>query len=281
MNQPEEIVAERDRSVVTRRDGVMVKRYRRADPRNAVELAAYEHLQAYPDAPVPQLLAATADSIDLQDVEPVGDFETALRTGTGVPAARALGRAYAALHEIPPPVRGTPAPCDPGALTRWCAAVGVAEPELGWAYAAFDDPGPMLAFSHGDPAPSNALVRLDGTIVLVDFEYADGRHRGYDVAAWYVLCPLEQPLLDAFHDGYGREIAGLDALIVWRTVQVVGMNQVELLDADREFAPGWSARASLLTALRRGGVHEPGFLPLHDALASRWPESAEQLPAWD
>ena len=86
--------------------------------------------------------------------------------------------------------------------------------------------------------------------MLVDFEYADGRHRGYDVAAWYVLCPLEQPLLDAFHDGYGREIEGLDALIVWRTVQVVGMNQVELLDADREFAPGWSARASLLTALR-------------------------------
>ena len=70
-------------------------------------------------------------------------------------------------------------------------------------------------------------------------------------------------------------------MIVWRTVQVVGMNQVELLDADREFAPGWSARASLLTALRRGGAHEPGFLPLHDALASRWPESAEQLPAWD
>ena len=157
----------------------------------------------------------------------------------------------------------------PGALTRWCAAVGVDEPELGWAYAAFDDPGPMLAFSHGDPAPSNALVRLDGTIVLVDFEYADGRHRGYDVAAWYVLCPLEQPLLDAFHDGYGRDIEGLDALIVWRTVQIVGMNQVELLDADREFAPGWSARASLLTALRRGGAHEPGFLRLHDALASR------------
>ena len=48
-----EIVAERDRSVVTCRDGVMVKRYRRARPRNAVELAAYEHLQAYPDAPVP------------------------------------------------------------------------------------------------------------------------------------------------------------------------------------------------------------------------------------
>ncbi len=280
-NQSDELVAERGRSVVTRRDGVIVKRYRRPDPRNEIERAAYEHLRSFPDAPVPRLLSATADAIELEDIEPVGDFERALQTGTGIPAARELGRAYAALHDIPPPVRGTPAPCDPGVLTRWCAAIGVPEPDLSWAYAAFDDPGAMLAFSHGDPAPSNALVRLDGTIVLVDFEYADGRHRGYDVAAWYVLCPLEPTLLDAFHEGYEREIEGLDALIVWRTVQVVGMNQVELLDADREFAPGWPARASLLTALRRGGTYEPGFLPLHDALASRWPESAEKLPRWD
>ena len=135
----------------------------------------------------------------------------------------------------------------------------------------------MLAFSHGDPAPSNALMRPTATIVLVDFEYARARHRGYDLAGWHVLCPLEPPLLDALHDGYGRDIDGLDALIVWRAVQVVGMNRIELLDADREFAPGWSARASLLTALRRGGEHEPGCLPLHDALARAGP--SDRRPA--
>ena len=205
--EPEEIVAERDRSVVTRRNGVIIKRYRRPDSRNAVERAAYEHLQAYPGAPVPQLLAATADSIDLQDVEPVGDFEA--RVAHRYRRAR---RSRSSAARTPRCTRfhrrrvARPPAAIPNALTRWCAAVGVDEPELGWANAAFDDPGPMLAFSHGDPAPSNALVRLDGTIVLVDFEYADGRHRGYDVAAWYVLCPLEQPLLDAFHDGYGRDI---------------------------------------------------------------------------
>jgi hypothetical protein len=67
---------------------------------------------------------------------------------------------------------------------------------------------------------------------------------------------------------------------VWRAVQVVGMHPLDLLDADREFAPAWPARASLLTALRRGGEHEPGLLPLHDALAARWPAAADRLPEW-
>jgi hypothetical protein len=32
--------------------------------------------------------------------------------------------------------------------------------------------------------------------------------------------------------------------------------------------------------LRRGGEHEPDLLPLHDALAKRWPDSADRLPEW-
>ena len=111
------------------------------------------------------------------------------------------------------------------------------------------------------------MMRANGEVVLVDFEYAGARHRGYDLAGWHVLCPLAPPLLDALHEGYGREIEDFGALIVWRAVQVVGMNRTELIDADREFAPHWPRRTSLLTALRRGGAHEPGLLPLHDALA--------------
>ena len=116
--------------------------------------------------------------------------------------------------------------------------------------------------------------------MLVDFEYAGARHRGYDLAGWYVLCPLAPALLDALHEGYGREIEDFGALIVWHAVQVVGMNRTELIDADHDFAPDWPTHASLLTALRHGGAHEPGLLPLHDALAGRWPESADRLPAW-
>ncbi len=274
-----EVIAARGRSVVTREGGVIVKRYCGADPRNDVERAAYPHLVAHA-APVPGLIGLTEDGLVLEDLGDAGDYEAALRGGRAIEATRALGRAYAGLHEVPPPGPPTRQPLGLEPLRAWCERMRVRTPDLDRVARAFDEPGSMLAFSHGDPAPSNALFRADGRAVLLDFEYAGARHRGYDLAAWHVLCPLETTLLDALHDGYGREIEGLEALIVWRAVQVVGMHRTGLLDADREFAPGWSARASLLTALRRGGEHERGLLPLHDALASRWPESVDRLPEW-
>ena len=101
MNEPGKVVAERDRSIVTREDGVVRKRYRRPDPRNDVERAAYRHLSAY-SAPVPRLIDATDDGIVLEAIANVGDYEAALRSGRAVEATRALGRAYAALHDVPP-----------------------------------------------------------------------------------------------------------------------------------------------------------------------------------
>jgi Phosphotransferase enzyme family len=276
----EDVVADRVRSTVRRRDGVIVKTYKRFDVRNDVERAAYAHLSAH-TAPVPRLVETTANGIVIADAGAVADYEDALRTGDAIEATRALGRAYRELHDVPPSGPVTAQRLEVEHLEAWCAAVDVPEPDLGWVIAAFDQPGGMLAFSHGDPAPSNTLLRADGSVVLVDFEYAGNRHRGYDLAGWHVLCPLASELLDALHEGYGCEVEQLDALIVWRAVQVVGMNRTALLDADREFAPGWNARASLITALRRGGGHEPGLLPLHDALAARWPESAELVPDWD
>ena len=235
-----EIISTRGRSVVTRGDGVVHKRYRRADPRNDVERAAYRHLASY-TTPTPRLVEITDDGIVLEDVANVGDYEAALGGDRAIDASRALGRAYAELHEVPPAGSPTPQRLEVEHLHAWCDAMDVTRPDLGWAIAAYDDPGPMLAFSHGDPAPSNTLLRADGGVVLLDFEYAGARHRGYDLAAWHVLCPLEPALLDALHDGYGRAIDGFDALIVWRAVQVVAMNRTELLHADREFAPGWPA----------------------------------------
>jgi tRNA A-37 threonylcarbamoyl transferase component Bud32 len=274
-----ERIAERFRSTVTRRGDVVDKVYKRPDARNEVERSAYRHLAAF-SAPVPRFVASNDDGIVLEYVDAVCDYDEALRSADAVAATRAVGRAYAALHAVPPAGPVTRVRLETEHLAAWCDAMHVAVPDLGDAIAAYDDPGEMLAFSHGDPAPSNTLLRADGAAVLVDFEYAGARHRGYHLAAWHVLCPLAPELLDALHDGYGREIEGLDALIVWRAVQVVGMNRTELLGADREFAPGWSARASLLTALRRGGEHEPGLLPLHDVLARRWPDSADRLPEW-
>ena len=232
-----EIISTRGRSVVTRGDGVVHKRYRRADPRNDVERAAYRHLAGY-TAPTPRLVEITDDGIVLEAVANVGDYEAALGGDHALDASRALGRAYAELHEVPPAGAPTPQRLEVEHLHAWCDAMDVTRPDLGWAVAAYDDPGPMLAFSHGDPAPSNTLLRAEGGVVLLDFEYAGARHRGYDLAAWHVLCPLEPGLLDALHDGYGRAIDGFDALIVWRAVQVVAMNRTELLHADREFRAG-------------------------------------------
>jgi Phosphotransferase enzyme family len=274
-----ERIASRSRSTLVRDGTVVHKQYRRPDRRNDVEWAAYHYLATFA-APVPEFLGRTETGIDLRYVEHTGDYEHALRSANAVDATRALGRAYASLHAVPPNGRPTAQRLETEHLAAWCDAMHVPAPDLDWAIAALDDPGPMLAFSHGDPAPSNALLRPDGSVVLVDFEYAGARHRGYDLAAWHVLCPLAPELLAALHDGYGTEISQFDALVVWRAVQVVGMNRTELLDADREFAPGWSARASLITALQRGSEHEAGLLPLHDALVARWPEHADRLPEW-
>jgi Ser/Thr protein kinase RdoA (MazF antagonist) len=271
----DEVVAERDRSVVRRVGDDVVKEYRRPDPRNEVERQAYEHLAGYA-APVPAYRASRDGSLILEDVRPITDYEAALRSGDAASATRALGQAYAALHDVPPPgpVMEQPLPVD--GLARWCEAVGVAVPDLRTAAAAaFAEPGAMLAFSHGDPAPSNALLRANGDVVLIDFEYAGSRHRGYDIAAWHVLCPLEEPLLAALHDGYGREIDDIDALIAWRAAQVIAMVPLSVLQIDRDFAPGWSSRAAIVTAARRSCLNQ-----LHDALASRWPEAVDRLPTW-
>jgi hypothetical protein len=270
-----EIVATRDRSVVTRTEGGIRKQYRRPDPRRDVERAAYAHLSAFGGAPVPRLISDDHSALILEDINPVGDLEHALRTGDPRRAAFELGRAYASLHEVAPMGEVTPPSIDTSGLQGWCQALDVSPPDLAAAEAAYNSPGPMLAFSHGDPAPSNALVRADGMIALVDFEYAGSRHRGYDLAAWHVLCPLEARLLDALRHGYGTEVAGLDALITWRAAQVIAMVPLDVLDADRDFAPGWSSRAAVVVSARRGG-----FTELYDAFAGRWPDAVDRLPVW-
>ena len=270
-----EVVAARDRSIVTRTDAGIRKQYRCPDPRNNVERAAYAHLADVGGAPVPRLLSVESDAIVLEDVGRVGDFEHALRAGNAERAAYDLGRAYAALHEVPAPGPVAQQRLATSALDAWCAALDVPPLDVAESEAVFAEPGSMLAFSHGDPAPSNALVRADGTIVLIDFEYAGARHRGYDIAAWHVLCPLDEALLDALHAGYGVEIDELDAMIRWRAAQVIAMVPLSVLETDRDFVPGWSSRCAVTTAARRGG-----FDALHGALAPRWPESADRLPEW-
>ena len=113
-NEPEEIVAERDRSVVTRRDGVIVKRYRRAGPAQCgrtCRVRTPAGVSGRAGAAACWLRPRTRSTCRTSN-RWVTSRPRCARVPACPPLAE-LGRAYAALHEVPPPARGTPAPCDP------------------------------------------------------------------------------------------------------------------------------------------------------------------------
>jgi hypothetical protein len=93
-------------------------------------------------------------------------------------------------------------------------------------------PGPWLALTNGDPAPTNVFTGPDHdqhqhqaqrpnqptrqshdpmqpspTIRLLDFEYGAYRHALYDVTAWWALCPLAQDVEHPLCDAYRRTLA--------------------------------------------------------------------------
>ncbi|HEY3267525.1 MAG TPA: hypothetical protein VGM37_11400 [Armatimonadota bacterium] len=151
----------------------------------------------------------------------------------------------------------------------WFAAAGAnAPPGFADAVSAvarrYAGPGNFLAFSHGDPAPSNGLASPEA-VTLVDFEYAAYRHALYDVSGWYILCPLPEaeaqdlvgafriaaaPALPAMADGerFREEWAFVCA---YRGLWMLSRIPTAVAAKDREWAPGWSAREALLTAMTR------------------------------
>src|SRR5581483_11634345 len=83
-----------------------------------------------------------------------------------------------------------------------------------------------LAFSHGDPAPSNNHIASSG-VRLADFEYAGYRHALYDITAWAILCPLPWAWVNTMEQVF-RRILG--ASPVWGT----------LVDGER-YREAWAA----------------------------------------
>jgi hypothetical protein len=156
-----------------------------------------------------------------------------------------------------------------GRLLRWLAAVGAeAAPgtheDLEEVARALVDPGPLLAFTHGDMAPSNVLFTPGGPRLL-DFEYAGMRHALYDALMWLVTVPFPDELVSRADITYRItlsahcEAAQEDS--VWararatvalaRTVNLFQWHPPRVLEEDREWAPGLSARAALLHHLAR------------------------------
>ena len=195
------------------------------------------------------------------------------------------------------------------ALGAWIAAFGARPPAgLDAALHAVADsyarPGAWLAFTHGDPAPSNTHLAADGSLRLIDFEYGAPRHALHDVTAWAVLCPLPRDAVAVVRDGYRAESGGAahfdgaafddgwTAMTVWRAVSMLSSIGPDALAADRPWVEQWTRReAALVVAerLRHETVGAPDLAPVAtaaDAIAramrARFPEyeGRETIPGW-
>jgi hypothetical protein len=168
----------------------------------------------------------------------------------------------------------------------------------------FAEPGPFLAFTHGDPAPTNNHVAGDD-VRLLDFEFGGFRHALYDLTAWYVLCPLPEGQVEKMTRVYRAELAtrcsaaaddtlyreGWSHLCAYRALAILTWLPPDLLVHDRPWAGGrWSGREAVLAAisrLRLATADVAGLAPLSDAAAIlgealrvRWPDLGDGLPRW-
>ncbi|HEY3283156.1 MAG TPA: phosphotransferase [Armatimonadota bacterium] len=80
----------------------------------------------------------------------------------------------------PLPKEAAPAPAPYSQFREACGSLGVALPSeaekaLEAVAASMSEPGPFLAYTHGDPCPDNTRL-LDGGLRLIDFEFGAYRH---------------------------------------------------------------------------------------------------------
>ncbi|HKG93775.1 MAG TPA: hypothetical protein VKA84_17840, partial [Gemmatimonadaceae bacterium] len=174
--------------------------------------------------------------------------------------------------------------------------------------AVYADPGDWLAFTHGDPAPTNCHVAADGAVRLLDFEYGGFRHALYDETGWEMLCPLPRQavgdVVDAYRATLGDSVpaardgaafaAAWAELCAYRGLAILTWIPPAVIDANRPWVEDWSAREAVLCVLSRlahaCAPHEPlapvaeAARRLHGALHARWPEHeaepAPQFPAF-
>jgi hypothetical protein len=197
-----------------------------------------------------------------------------------------------------------------GRVAQWASELGIRlptsfDPTCEHVAAVYASPGAYLAFSHGDPAPTNN--HLDGgRVSLIDFEYAGYRHALYDLTAWDTLCPLPMewvaamehaflqpagggPLGEVFADDVGYREARA-TMCAYRALAMLTWFSPELMKQDRSWAPEWTQRDALISTslrLQQTSVGVPGLEPLADfggALANvfraRWPELGDGRLRW-
>lgn len=220
--------------------------------------------------------------------------------GDVLPALESLGSVMATLHAVTAPEfgafeslrRSLPGAMDTGrhreavkwlhAREKWQAwfeALGIEPPDgfdrgVKWLAELYARPGQWLAFTHGDPAPTNHLFR-DEKAVLLDFEYGAFRHLLYDATAWHVLCPLPERWMGAFKKSFRRTLlddrpelgaefeAQWSALCLYRAFAILSWLPTSVLEADQPWVGDWSARQALRAAL----TVPPNSLAVLDGMA--------------
>lgn len=193
-------------------------------------------------------------------------------------------------------------------ITGWGEALGIGLAK-GFEAAAhlvaetYAEPGPFLAFTHGDPAPSNNHVS-DDAVRLLDFEYGAYRHCLYDLTAWYVLCPLDELIVQVMQDTYRQVLRptipeiGDDhrfqyewaLLCAYRVLAMLTWIPPSVLERNYPWADNWTAREGAFVALRRLARACDGIEPLspilvwaenaEGAFRLRFPELEDALPHW-
>lgn len=219
---------------------------------------------------------------------------------TALPGAESVGRSREAARWIDGFAR----------LQAWTHVLGI-RPVPGFRNAfeqvaeVFARPGPYLAFSHGDPAPSNNHIAGD-RVRLMDFEYGAYRHALYDITAWYVLCPLPPEWVSDLETAFQqflrtgparglidnemryREAWGM--MCTYRALAMLTWFPIDLLDGDKSWVPGWTMRPAMISTVLRLQTATANIPSLHpmselgarmaEVLQARWPELGNGAIAW-
>lgn len=193
-------------------------------------------------------------------------------------------------------------------VEAWADALNVVPP-AGFA-AAFDGllahhvGGRPRSLTQGDPAPSNVLFRDGQPALLTDFEYAAVRPALFDLAQWYVRCPLPDAWFGLLSDTLARALgaAGLYrgdgdfGRDLARQASYAALYMFTWLPIERALADdvpwvgAWRVRQALLSSATRGAATAatlPELAPLahwfgdlRDALARAWPQSGSGALDW-
>ena len=176
--------------------------------------------------------------------------------------------------------------------------------------AAMENPGPFLAYTHGDPCPDNCL-RVGGRIRLIDFEVGGFRHaltdgvygRIHFPTCWCVnRLPSQLPL--RMEDAYRAELAQgcpaasddtlfrravVEACAFWSLVMCRWFNVPKLLEEDDRWGISTRRQRVLLRSpILAQLTAEVGYLEalgaafgaLSDTLRAAWMPELEEMPLY-